>query len=80
MYEPGIWVSRISPTPLLMIVALADHITLTDLELRAYEQALEPKKLVTIDGGHFDPHQGEFPRASAAAIAWFREHLIGDGS
>ena len=34
-----------------MIVALADHITLTDLELRAYEQALEPKKLVTIEGG-----------------------------
>jgi len=54
MYEPGAWISRISPTPLLMIVALADHITLTDLELRAYEQALEPKKLVTVEGGHFD--------------------------
>jgi len=63
-----------------MIVALADHITLTDLELRAYEQALEPKRVVTIDGGHFEPYLREFPRASAAAIAWFREHLIGDGS
>jgi len=28
----------------MMIVAMADHITLTDLELRAYEQALEPKQ------------------------------------
>ena len=60
-----------------MIVALADHITLTDLELRAYEQALEPKKLVTINGGHFDPYRREFPRASAAAASWFREHLGG---
>ena len=32
MHEPGAWISRIS---LPMIVALADHITLTDLELRA---------------------------------------------
>jgi hypothetical protein len=38
MYEPGQWVARVSPTPLLMIVALADNITLTDLQLRAYEQ------------------------------------------
>jgi fermentation-respiration switch protein FrsA (DUF1100 family) len=75
IYEPGNWVARVSPTPLLMIVALADHITLTDLELRAYEQALEPKELVTIQGGHFDPYLGQFPRASAAALSWFRRHL-----
>jgi uncharacterized protein len=75
MYEPGAWIARVSPTPLLMIVALADHITLTDLELRAYEQALEPKKLVTIDGGHFDPYLGQFAAASTAAVSWFRQHL-----
>jgi fermentation-respiration switch protein FrsA (DUF1100 family) len=75
IYEPGNWVARVSPTPLLMIVALADQITLTDLELRAYEQALEPKELVTIQGGHFDPYLGEFPRASAAALSWFQQHL-----
>ena len=49
-----------------MIVALADHITLTDLQLRAYEQALEPKKLVTIGGGHFDPYLRQFAAASTA--------------
>src|SRR4029077_9176522 len=38
MYEPGAWVARVSPTPLLMIVGLSDRITLADLELRAYEQ------------------------------------------
>jgi uncharacterized protein len=76
MYEPGTWVSRISPTPLLMIVALHDTITLADTALRAYEQALQPKKLVTIDGGHFDPYWASFADASSAAITWFTEHLI----
>jgi fermentation-respiration switch protein FrsA (DUF1100 family) len=75
MYEPGIWVPRVSPTPLLMIVALNDTITVTDLALAAYERALEPKKLVTIQGGHFDPYLGQFPTSSAAAVAWFRKHL-----
>jgi uncharacterized protein len=76
MYEPGTWAARVSPTPLLMIVGLHDTITLTDTALRAYEQALEPKKLVTIDGGHFDPYLASFADASGAAIAWFTEHLI----
>ena len=78
MYEPGAWIARVSPTPLLMIVALADHITLTDLELRAYEQALEPKKVVTIDGGHFDPYLKQFAVATTAAVSWFRQHLRQD--
>jgi uncharacterized protein len=58
-----------------MIVALADQITLTDLELSAYEQALEPKKLGTIDGGHFDPCLGQFAAASTAAVSRFCQHL-----
>jgi uncharacterized protein len=78
MYEPGQWAARVAPTPLLMIVALADNITLTDLQLRAYEQILEPKKLVTIQGSHFDPYLKQFPRASEAAVSWFRQHLIAD--
>ena len=75
MYEPGAWIARVSPTPLLMVVALADAITLTDLELRAYEQALEPKKLVTVEGGHFDAYVSQFATASTAAASWFRQHL-----
>jgi len=61
MYEPGIWARRVSPTPLLMVVALYDTITMTDLALAAYERALEPKKLVTIQGGHFDPYLRQVP-------------------
>lgn len=75
MYEPGHWIARVSPTPLLMVVATRDAITLTDLELAAYERALQPKQLVTIEGGHFDPYLSQFPRASEAAIAWFHHHL-----
>ena len=36
------------------------------------------KKLVTIDGGHFDPYLGQFAAASTAAVSWFRQHLRQD--
>jgi uncharacterized protein len=75
MYEPGIWAPRIGPTPLLMIVATRDTITLTDLALDAYERAHEPKKLVLIPGGHFDPYLSGFDQACGAALKWFEEHL-----
>ncbi|REG50949.1 hypothetical protein B0G80_7425 [Paraburkholderia sp. BL6669N2] len=75
MYEPGHWVARVSPTPLLMVVASHDTITLTDLELAAYERALQPKRLVTIDGGHFDPYLSKFQESSEAAVDWFKLHL-----
>jgi hypothetical protein len=76
MYEPGQWISRVSPTPLLLIVGLHDSITLADVALAAYERALQAKKLVTIDGGHFDPYLGRFAQASSAACDWFTEHLV----
>jgi fermentation-respiration switch protein FrsA (DUF1100 family) len=58
-----------------MIVGLHDTITVTDLELAAYERALQPKKLVTISGGHFDPYLDRFDQAAGAARDWFVEHL-----
>jgi hypothetical protein len=56
-------------------VATHDHVAVTDLALKAYERAPEPKRLVMIKGGHFDPYVREFSAASAAAIDWFRTHL-----
>ncbi|SFU25911.1 hypothetical protein SAMN05192563_104346 [Paraburkholderia aspalathi] len=76
MYEPGNWITRVSPTPLLLVVARDDRLTVTDLALAAYERALEPKRLALIPGGHFDPYLGQFPLAEAAATEWFREHLL----
>jgi uncharacterized protein len=76
MYEPGIWISRVSPTALLLVVARDDRLTVADLALAAYERALQPKRLALIPGGHFDPYLDQFPLAEAAATEWFREHLL----
>jgi len=74
-YEPGIWAPRVSPTPLLMVIAKHDTITLTDTALSAYEKALHPKRLAMIEGGHFDAYVSQFKQSSSAALEWFREHL-----
>ena len=75
MYEPGMWVDRVSPTPLLMVVAINDTVTVADLALAAYERALEPKRLELIPSGHFGPYLSSFAKSSDAARAWFRHHL-----
>lgn len=76
-YEPGVYIEYISPTPLLMVVAAQDHLTVADEAIAAYERALEPKKLVLLKGGHFDAYVKDFETASGAARDWFTEHLIG---
>ena len=75
MYEPGVWAPRIGPKPLMMIVATQATVTLTDLALEAYERAHQPKKLVMIPGGHFDPYLAAFDASCGAALRWFQEHL-----
>ncbi|WP_244477953.1 alpha/beta hydrolase [Methylobacterium sp. Leaf86] len=75
MYEPGAFVSRVSPTPLMFIVAREDRTTPTDLALAAYERALEPKRLVLVPGSHFGIYLTQRDVAIAAAVEWFHEHL-----
>lgn len=75
MYSPGEFIDRVSPTPLLMLVAERDHIAVTDLALKAHGKALEPKRMVMLKGGHFDPYLAELPSASREAVDWFRKHL-----
>lgn len=74
-YEPGSYVSFISPTPLLMVVALGDVLTVADLALAAYERALQPKRLVTLPGGHFDAYVKDFDASAKPAVEWFTQHL-----
>ena len=50
------------------------------MAVAGYERALEPKRLVLIPGGHFDPYLDQFPLAEAAATGWFREHLLNPGT
>ena len=75
-YEPGSYIDRISPTPLLMVVAAGDVLTPSDLALEAYQRALEPKKLVVLPGGHFGAYTGpDFDVSSSAARDWLVQHL-----
>jgi len=74
-YEPGAYIEYISPTPLLMVVAAGDHLTVADEAIAAYGRALEPKKLALLRGGHFDAYVKDFDTASGAARDWFVEHL-----
>ena len=70
----------IAPTPLLMIVAERDTITPTDLQMRAFEQAGEPKKLVVIkDCEHCGVYMEHRAQTSRVAIDWFNQHLRGVG-
>jgi fermentation-respiration switch protein FrsA (DUF1100 family) len=64
------------PTPLLLVVAAGDHLTVADLTTAAYERAREPKQLLVLPGGQFDAYVGQnFERSSAAQRDWFLEHL-----
>lgn len=74
-YEPASYLARISPTPLLMVVAREDHLTPAHLAIDAFELAREPKKLTIIPGGHFDAYTVGIEYASAPARDWFLEHL-----
>jgi fermentation-respiration switch protein FrsA (DUF1100 family) len=74
-YDPGTWIDQISPTPLMMVVGTHDTVAPTDLALDAYERAREPKELVLMPGGHFDPYLGGFEASTDAAVRFFRTHL-----
>jgi fermentation-respiration switch protein FrsA (DUF1100 family) len=76
-YEPGSYIGRISPTPLLLVVAREDHLTPARLAIEAYEQAREPKKLVILPSGHFDAYVDGFEAASTPARDFFVESLLG---
>ena len=52
-----------------------DDLTVADLALEAYEKALQPKKLLTMPGGHFAAYIDNFSTAGPGSRDWFAEHL-----
>ena len=78
--ENSVFTPWISPTPLLMIVALGDETVWPDLALDAFNQAKEPKKLVLLPGDHFSPYEAEFSITGNEALDWFTRHLTVGGS
>ncbi|MBT3330597.1 MAG: alpha/beta hydrolase [Rhodospirillaceae bacterium] len=74
-YEPISFMTRIAPTPLLMIVADQDTQTPVAWQGEAFEMAGHPKKLVTLSGRHYDPYTLLLEESRQAALDWFQEHL-----
>jgi dienelactone hydrolase len=77
-YEPGVYVPRIGPIPLLMIIARDDAVTPVDLQQDAFLQAHYPKELLIIPGDHYVVYDEAFETASSAAADWFEKHLGAD--
>jgi len=70
-------IPRISPTPLLMVVAAYDTAVPADIALSAFEKALQPKKLVILKAGHFEVYGGDhFGPNTAAQIEFLRESFL----
>jgi fermentation-respiration switch protein FrsA (DUF1100 family) len=75
-HEPALWIERIAPRPLLMIVADNDLVTPTAHARAAFQRAGAPKKLVEVAGGHFEVYSGAgFATATAETVGWLRAHL-----
>jgi uncharacterized protein len=74
-YSPSVYISRISPTPFLMMVAENDVLTPTDLAIEGFGRARDPKKLVILPGGHFDAYVNGFALSSGNAIEWYKQWL-----
>lgn len=76
-YEPIAPIARVSPTPLLMVIASDDVITPTAEEKQAFERAGEPKKLVVVPGRHFDAYHGpKHEQFATPQVEWFKQWLM----
>ena len=59
-----------------MSVAVNDVLTPTDLALKAYERALEPKELHILKGGHFDGYSGPLFETNAGRQVEFLKKTL----
>ncbi len=69
--------ARVSPTPLLMVVADQDTTMPLQPSLDFYNRALEPKKLTIVPGGHYDSYLPgrSFPQVMESVTSWMRARL-----
>lgn len=70
------YAARISPKPLLVIVAEKDPLTPPDVTMAAFEAAGQPKSLLQLSGDHYGPYQEHFEAAAGAARDWLSNHLM----
>ncbi|KAH8805246.1 DltD N-terminal domain protein [Xylogone sp. PMI_703] len=75
-YNPSSHIHHISPTPLLMTIAINDVLTPSDLAFEAYSRALEPKRLGLLSGGHFDGYSGPyFEQNAGTQLQFLKDYL-----
>jgi fermentation-respiration switch protein FrsA (DUF1100 family) len=75
-YRGARFIHRIAPTPLLMVVASHDDIVLTSECLKAFQRAQEPKKLLEVEGGHFDFYEEPgLSKVLSTEVEWFQLYL-----
>ena len=75
-YEPGTYLPWISPTPLLMVVAAGDHLTVSDLAIDAYERAREPKRLEMLAAGTSTPTSRTSSAPATRRATGSSQHLL----
>jgi dienelactone hydrolase len=69
------YVDKIGVARLLMIVEDNDTLAAVARARDIYDRALEPKKLVSFSGEHFDASVRDQEAAAAAALDWYLQHL-----
>ena len=76
-YDPTNAIELISPTPLLMIIAENDSLIPVEIAHEAADRAGEPKKIMTLQCGHFDVYETEpwHGQVADATTEWFTTHL-----
>lgn len=76
-HSPALAVERVSPTPLLMLLANDDVVVPSQAIRDAFARAGEPKQLVELPGGHYSVYEPGDARdkATGEAVDWFRTHL-----
>jgi hypothetical protein len=55
---------------------VGDTLAVADQAIAAFNDALEPKRLVLLEGGHFDAYVSDFDKAANPARDWFVTHLL----
>lgn len=77
IFEPQAFIHRVSPTPLLMVVADSDTVVSTSGQLKAFSLAYEPKRVAVLKNcTHFDPYYAtKFEENITTQIKFLQENV-----
>lgn len=76
-FEPGDYLPRFAPRPVLLMVVEDDEINPEQYAIDAFDRTDGPKKLERlVGGGHYSVYREHFDTVSSAARDWFTEHLL----